>query len=191
MRSLLFDDLQDVHGASLDTDATGDALGSRILGLEDHDLSGADLNALATGNTLLLVDHVHAGLGILSDSLMLTDLSALAALNADHGLGAGALSNDLDAGQIRMEFFIERSGAGLDALQTSHTLCTLFNNELLHTNEIPFISLCDELIIHTKPQNGNGQFSLSANFSKIHHFHRLWSELPVYFGAFRKYYNRT
>ena len=151
MRSLLFDDLQDVHGASLDTDATGDALGSRILGLEDHDLSGADLNALATGNTLLLVDHVHAGLGILSDSLMLTDLSALTALNADHRLGASALSDDLDAGQVRMELFIECIRAGLDTLQTSHTLCTFFNNELLHMNEIPFISLCDDFIIHTKP----------------------------------------
>ena len=188
---LLFHDLQDVHGAGLDTDAAGDALGSRILGLEDHDLGGADLDTLAAGNALLLIDHVHAGLGILSDSLVLTDLSALAALDADHGLCASALCDDLDAGQIRMEFFIERSGASLDTLQTSHTLCTFFNNKLLHMNEIPFISLCDDFIIHTKHQNGNGQFSLSANFSKFHHSHIFWSDLPVYFPGMRKYYIRT
>ena len=163
--SLLLDDLQDFHGAGLDTDAAGDALGSGILGLEDHDLGGADLDALAAGNALLLVDHVHAGLGILSNRLMFTDLSALTALDADHGLCAGTLRNDLDAGQIRMELFIESSGASLDTLQTGHTLCTFFNNELLHMNEIPFISLCDEFIIHAKHQNGNGQFPLSENFS--------------------------
>ena len=122
---------------------------------------------------------------------MLTDLSALATLDANHGLCAGALCNDLDAGQIRVEFFIERSGASLNTLQASHTLCTFFNNKLLHMNEIPFISLCDEFIIHTKAQNGNGQFSLSANFSKIQHFHLFWSDLPVYFTLMRKYYIRT
>lgn len=145
---LLFDDLQNVHGASLDADTAGDALGSRILGLEDHNLCGADLNTLAAGNTLLLIDHVHIGLGILGDGFVLTDLGALAALDTDHRLGTGTLGNDLDAGQIGMELFIECSGASLDTFQASHTLCTFFNNKLLHMNEIPFISLCDDFIIH-------------------------------------------
>ena len=149
LEKLLFDDLQNVHGAGLDTDAAGDALGSGILSLEDHDLGGADLNTLTAGNTLLLIDHVHTGLGILSNCLMLTNLSALATLDTDHGLGTGTLRNNLDAGKIRMELFIECLGASLDTLQASHTLSTLFNNKLLHMNEIPFISLCDDSIIHT------------------------------------------
>ena len=129
---LLFHDLQDFHGAGLDTDAAGDALGSGILGLEDHDLGGADLDALAAGNALLLVDHVHAGLGILSNRLMLTDLSALTALDADHGLCAGTLRNDLDAGQILLELLVESGRAGTDALQAGHAFDILFNSKLLH-----------------------------------------------------------
>ena len=136
--SLLLDDLQNFHGAGLDTDAAGDALGSGILGLEDHDLGGADLDALAAGNALLLVDHVHAGLGILSNRLMFTDLSALTALDADHGLGTLTLSNHLDAGQVLMELFIESSGAGTDALQACHALGILLNSKLLHSEGYPF-----------------------------------------------------
>ena len=135
---LLFHDLQDLHGAGLDTDATGDALGSGILGLEDHDLGGADLDTLAAGYALLLVDHVHAGLGVLGDCLVFTNLGALATLDANHGLCAGALCNDLDAGQIRVEFFIERSGASLNTLQASHTFRIFLNSELLHGREISF-----------------------------------------------------
>ena len=150
--NLLFDDLQDIHGASLNTDTTSDTLGSRILGLEDHNLSGANLNALATGNTVLLADHVHAGLGILSNRLMLTDLSALAALNTNHGLSASALCDDLDAGQIGMELFIECLGASLDTFQTGHTFSTLFDNKLLHMNETPLIHYVMTLLYIQNPK---------------------------------------
>ena len=149
---LLFDDLQDIHGASLDTDTAGNALRSRILGLEDHNLSGADLNTLAAGNTILLADHVHAGLGILSNSLMLTDLSALTTLDTNHGLSAGALCYDLDAGQIGMELFIECLGTSLDTLQTGHTLSTLFDNKLLHMNETPLIHYVMTLLYIQNPK---------------------------------------
>ena len=131
-KNLLFDDFQNLHGAGLDTDAAGDALGSGILGLQNHDLHGAGFHALAAADTQLLVDHVNAGLGILGDSAVLTDLHALAALDAGHGLGTVALGNDLDAGIIGVEFLVEGFGAGLNALQASHTFRIFLNNELLH-----------------------------------------------------------
>ena len=136
-RKLLFDDLQNLHGASLDTDAAGDALGNRILLLLNHDLHGADLNALAARNTQLLVDHVHAGLGVLSDRTLLTVLSALAALDADIGLCSVALGDDLDAAQIRVKFLIESVGTCTNALQTCHALLILLNSELLHIEKSP------------------------------------------------------
>ena len=129
---LLFDDLQDLHGASLDADAAGDALGSGALGLQDHDLHGADLDALAAADTVLLADHVDAGLSVLGDSAVLTDLHALAALDADVGLGVIALGNDLDAGQIGIKLLVESGGAGLDTLQASHALLALLDSQLLH-----------------------------------------------------------
>ena len=137
VENLLFDDLQNIHGASLDADAAGDALGSRALGLQNHELHGANFHALAAGDALLLVDHVDAGLGVLGDSFMLTNLHALAALNAGHGLGTVALGNDLDAGIIGVEFLVEGFGAGLNALQASHTFGIFLNNELLHRKITP------------------------------------------------------
>ena len=130
--SLLFYDFQDLHGAYLCADAAGDALASSIAFFQNHNLHGADLNALATGNAELLVDHVHAGLGILGDCPVFANLFALTALNAGHGLCASALGDDLNAGIIGVEFFIEGVGACTHALQTSHTFCTFFNGELLH-----------------------------------------------------------
>ena len=127
---LLFYDLQHFHGAGLDTDAAGDALGSGVL--QAHDLHGADLHALAAADALLLVDHVHAGLGVLGDGLVLAGAHALAALDANVGLGSIALSNDLDAGQVGIKFLIESLGAGLDALQAGHTFSGFINSELLH-----------------------------------------------------------
>ena len=129
---LLFDDLQNLHGASLDTDAAGDALGSGIAFLQNHDLHGADFDTLAAADTLLLVDHVNAGLGVLGNGLMLAGLHALAALDADIGLGRIALGNNLDAGQVGIKLLVECFGTGLNALQTCHALGTLFNSELLH-----------------------------------------------------------
>ena len=136
---LLFDDLQDLHGACLCADTAGNALGSGALALHDHDLHGACLDALAAADAQLLVDHVDAGLGVLSDGTVLTGSHALAALDAGIGLCAGTLCNDLDAGQIRIEFLVESSGASLNTLQASHTFSILIDNELLH-NEILLLS---------------------------------------------------
>ena len=98
----------------------------------NHDLHGADLDTLAAGNALLLVDHVNAGLGVLGDGTVLAGLHALAALDADHGLGTGTLGNDLDAGQVGIKLLVECLGAGFHALQTGHALAGLINSELLH-----------------------------------------------------------
>ena len=136
MYELLFDDLQDFHGAGLDANTAGDALGNRIICLVNHDLGGADFDALAAGNALLLVDHVNTGLGILSDCLVFTDLLALAALDADAGLCFVALSQNADAGQILVKFLIECLGASLNALQTGHTGLIFLNGELLHDRNL-------------------------------------------------------
>ena len=135
---LLFDDLQDLHGTSLDTDAAGDALGGGILGLQDHNLHGAGLDALTATDALLLVDHVNASLRVLSNGFMLTDLCALATLDTGHRLCTGALCHDLNAGQILVEFLIKGSGTSVHTLQTCHALCVLFNHEFLHNKGYSF-----------------------------------------------------
>ena len=132
-RKLLLHDFQNIHGANLNADAAGDALGGGILGLHDHNLHGAGFYALAAADAELLIDHVNAGLGILGDGAGLTSLHALATLDANHGLCTLALSNHLDAGQVLMELLIKCVGAGADALQTCHTFSILLNNELLHS----------------------------------------------------------
>ena len=131
-RNLLLDNLQNLHGASLNADTAGDALGCRILGLENHNLHGANGNALAAANTLLLVDHVNAGLGVLGNGFMLAGLHALAALDADIGLCRTVLGNDLNAAQIGIEFLVESIGTGTDALQTCHALGIFLNSKLFH-----------------------------------------------------------
>ena len=132
LQSLLLDDFQNFHGAGLDTDAAGDALGNGVAFLLNHDLGGADFLALAAAGAELLIDHVHAGLGVLGDGTVLADLHALAALNADHRLCAGALGDNLDAGQIGIKLLVERLGASLDTLQAGHALSIFIDSELLH-----------------------------------------------------------
>ena len=87
-----------------------------------HHLHGAGLGALAAADALLLVDHVHAGLGVLGDGLVLTGTHTLAALNAGIGLCAGTLGHDADTALLLVKFLIERLGTGGDALQTCHAL---------------------------------------------------------------------
>ena len=132
MNRLLFHDFQNFHGAGLDADAAGDALGSGTLFGHNHDLHGAGLDTLAAADTLLLVDHVNAGLGILSDCLMLTGTHSLAALDANIRLCGTVLIHNLDAGQGDIVYLIKSLGTGLDALQASHAFCALYNSELLH-----------------------------------------------------------
>ena len=159
---LLLNDLKDFHGADLDTDAAGDALGDGVAFLVDHDLHGADLNALAALDTLLLVDHVHAGLGILSNGLMLTDLHALAALDADIGLGTLTLCNDLQARVILMEFLIKCFGASPDTLQTSHAGDIFLNRELLHNRGSSYILYSIDIILSLS-ENSNGRIQKKEN----------------------------
>ena len=136
---LLFYDLQDFHGASLDTNAAGNALGGRTVLRSYHDLHGADLNALAAGGAEFLVDHVDTGLGVLGNSASLTDLCTLTALNADHRLCLALLLHDLDAGQVLMELLIESGGTCINTLQTGHALSALLNCKLLHKKESPLL----------------------------------------------------
>ena len=135
---LLFYDLQNFHRADLRANTAGDTLRGGAAFLLHHNLHGTDLDALTAGGTQLLVDHINAGLGILGDCASLTDLSALAALDAGHGLCSAILINNADAAQILMEFLIKGFGASANALQASHTFRTLFNHKLLHNREFSF-----------------------------------------------------
>ena len=136
---LLLDDLEDFHRACLDADAAGDALGSGILRLQDHNLHGAGLDALTATDALLLIDHVNASLRVLSNGFMLTDLCTLAALDTGHRLCTGTLCHDLNARQILVELLIKGVGASLHTLQTSHALSVLFNHEFLHNKGYSFL----------------------------------------------------
>ena len=141
-RNLLFYDLQNFHGACLGTDAAGDALGSRIAFLHDHNLHGAGFHTLAALDAQLLIDHVHTGLGILRDGTGFTDLGALAALDADIGLCFAILAfHDLNAAEGHIIGLIECFGASLHTLQTGHALFGFLNSELLHRVDSPFIFL--------------------------------------------------
>jgi len=138
---LLLHNFKNLHGASLHANAAGDTLGSRTILGSDHDLHGAGFHALAAGGAELLVDHVNAGLGILGNRTSLTNLSALATLNTDHGLCLALLFHDLDAGQVLMELLVESSGTCINTLQTGHTLSALLNCKLLHNKESPLLKV--------------------------------------------------
>jgi len=93
---------------------------------------GAGFDTLAAADALLLVDHVNAGLGVLGNGLVLAGTHALAALDANIGLGSAGLVHDLDAAQGDIIYLIKSLRTGLDALQAGHALLALFNSELLH-----------------------------------------------------------
>ena len=145
---LLLDDLQDLHGAGLDADAAGDALGSGAVLGHNHDLHGADLDTLAAGNALLLVDHVNAGLGILGDGFAFANAHALTALDTNIGLCGTVLIHNLDAGQSDIVYLIKSLGTGLDTLQASHAFCALLNSELLHKRTLLYLLFIYISIIH-------------------------------------------
>jgi len=136
---LLLHDLQHVHGAGLGADAAGDALGGvvGVVGLE-ADAEGAGLLADAAAHAQLLVDHVDA-LGVLGDGAGGAGLGAFAALHAHHGLRLALYLFDLDTGLVRVEHFIKRHGARLDALQAGHTFHILLYGQLFHTMYFSFI----------------------------------------------------
>ena len=137
---LLLDDLQDLHGAGLDADAAGDALGSRGVLVLDDQAEGAGLGALAAAGAELLADHVNAGLGVLGDGTVGAGLGTQTALGADLGLGSALALHDLDAGLGDVVLLVECLRAGLDTLQASHALGALLDGQLLHKNRSPFQS---------------------------------------------------
>ena len=164
-RNLLFYDLQNFHGACLGTDAAGDALGSGIAFLHDHNLHGAGFHTLAALYAQLLVDHVHTGLLILGDSAGFASLHALAALNADSGLGIAILCNaHLNAAKGHIEFLVEGFGASLYALQASHALGVFLNSELLHSWKLSFTFLFTHNIIYAKYKKINDKNSFFQTF---------------------------
>jgi hypothetical protein len=173
MQELLFHDLQNLHGASLDTNATSNALGGGILGLQNHDLHGADSHTGAAADALLLVDHVDAGLGVLGNSLMLAGLHTLTALNAGHGLRRITLGNDTDARQVFVKFLIECFGASLNALQTSHTLLIFLNSELLHGKNSPFL-IFSISIIHIISKKSTVKYKFrQTDFTSVNALNRV------------------
>ena len=98
-----------------------------------HDLHRAGSHTSTATNTQLLVDHVHAGLGILGDGAMLAGAHALAALDADIGLGLTVLAgDDLDAAEGHIIGLIKCLGTSLNALQAGHASLIFLNSELLH-----------------------------------------------------------
>ena len=130
--NLLFDDFQNFHGASLDANTAGDALGSngRVFSL-NHNMEGAGFYALAAANAELLVDDIDA-LCVLGDSTGFAGSSTLAALDANHGLRHALTVYDLDAGLILMKLLVESGRAGSDALQAGHAGRTFFNSQFFH-----------------------------------------------------------
>ncbi len=145
---LLLDDLQDLHGAGLDADAAGDALGSRSVLVLDDQAEGAGLGALAAAGAELLADHVNAGLGVLGDGTVGASLGAQTALGADLGLGSALALHDLDAGLGDIILLVESLGASLDALQAGHALGALLDGQLLHKIDLLFRVFVGGSIIH-------------------------------------------
>ena len=182
-KKLLLHDFQQFHGANLGTDAAGDALGSRIFRLHDHNLHGAGFHALAAADTQLLIDHVNAGLGILGNCTMLTGSHALAALDAGNRLSTGTLGNHLDAGQVLVKYLVECGRAGTDTFQTCHTLNILLNSQLLHSKSYPF-SFYSSVLYRTQQKIAMVKFFFSEKIWKFSHRHFF----PVYFRVQRKYY---
>ena len=162
---LFFHNLQDFHGTGFDADSAGDAFGGGVLGLEHHDLHGAGFHALAAADALLLVDHVHTGLGILGDGLMFAGTHTLSALDAGLGLGSGTLCNDADAGQGLIKLLVEGFRAGADTLQARHTLRTFFYSELFHGGKLSFTDFVLSIIQSTATKSN--QKSIGALFFDI------------------------
>ena len=131
-------DLEHFHRASLDADATGDALGGvGHLRLKNDHAERAGFLALAAADAELLVDHVNALLGVLRDRAVLTGRSTLTALDAGHRADLAVALNDLQAGLVLMELFIKCGRAGADALQTCHARNILLDEKFLHVS-FPF-----------------------------------------------------
>lgn len=137
-RKLLFDDFQQLHGASLGTDAAGDALGGifYIVSL-DHNMERASVLAGTATGAELLIDGVNS-LGVLGDGAVGAGSCALAALDTYHRLSLALEFNDLEGSLVLVEFLVEGLGASLNTLQASHALNIFFCGELFH-NELPLM----------------------------------------------------
>lgn len=129
---LFFHNLQHFHGARLNADPAGDALGNGIFRLMYHNLHGTNLNTFSAADAVFLIDHINAGLGVLGNGLMLTSFHALTALDTGLRLGTASLGDDLNGGIVGVEFLIKGLGAGANALQASHAFHIFLNSESLH-----------------------------------------------------------
>ena len=117
---LLLYDFQNLHGASFDADAAGNALGCVGCAFRhDHHTKGTSCHTFTAADTKLLIDHVHA-LGILRDGAFGAGAGALAAHDAVHDLGLTVgLGDDLDAAEVGIVLLIEGLGAGDNTAHTS------------------------------------------------------------------------
>lgn len=116
---MLFNYLQNFHGALLGAYAAGYAFAGEGIGIGlDHDAHRAGGNAFAALSAELFVYHVHA-LGILGDSSGGADLGTFAALNAglDHR-GTVFLLTQCYAREVGVELLIKCGRAGNHTLQT-------------------------------------------------------------------------
>jgi len=120
-----------------------------------HNMHGASLNTLTAADTVFLVDHVNAGLGILSNGIVLAGFHALTALNTYIGLCAGTLGNDLNSRVIGMKFLIESLRAGTNTFQACHTFYIFLNSELLHFKNTLLYVLFTFVIIYAFSKNSN------------------------------------
>jgi hypothetical protein len=99
----------------------------------------------------------------LGDCTGFANLSTLATLDAGHGLCAGTLGNNLNAGQILMELLVKSGGAGTNTFQTCHALNIFLNSQLLHS-ESYLSSLIFLAIIQDTDKNSNGKFKILKKF---------------------------
>ena len=131
---LFFNDLQNLHGAALHADATGNALACRAAGngRGNDDMEGADLRAFSAARAELFVDHVHTRLGILGNGASLTGFGALASLDAGQRLRSPVLLHHLDACLVLMKLLVEGLGTSPDTLQTCHAGGSFFDRNVLH-----------------------------------------------------------
>ena len=129
-----------------DADTASNTFCCGVLRLQDHYLHGAHFNTLATADTVLFIDHIDTGLGVLCNCFVLTDLHALAALDTSHRLCTGTLCDDLDAAKIRIELLIKSNRTSAYALQASHTFGILLDSEFLHPRGHSFICILSKTL---------------------------------------------
>ena len=173
---LFFNDLQNLHGAALHADATGNALACRAAGngRGNDDMEGADLRAFSAARAELFVDHVHTRLGILGNGASLTGFGALAALDAGQRLRSPVSSPPPGCMPCPDETPCRRPGTSPDTLQTCHAGGSFFDRNFLHCQS-PSLFF-NGSIIQGSVRNSNPD----SDFSRVK-FTALFRSLPFLF----------